>query len=71
MSNALKLQGKIGIGQLIENQLPGVRSPRPAPARPLPGPALAAAAATPRGGLGASISLPLAQRPVHLFGATP
>lgn len=66
MSNVLKSQGKIGIGQLIENQLPGVRSPRPAPARrqatPLRGPASIGAGATP-GGASARQSLSPSLRP--------
>lgn len=66
MNNALKLQGKIRIGQLIENQLTGVRSLRPAPARrratPIAFPALNGAASTP-GGASARQSLSPSLRP--------
>lgn len=67
MSKVLKSQGKMGDGQLIENQPAG--SARPVRGRsgastptPLPGPAGRRAARDPRGGLARAFPLPPAER---------
>jgi hypothetical protein len=64
MSNVLKLHGKSALGQLIENQPARLG---PCPARP-PAAAPIARPATPPGGSPRRFSLPLAQRPVPVFG---
>jgi hypothetical protein len=67
MINVLKSQGKSALGQLIENQPARLG---PCPARQ-PAADQAARPATPPGGLPRRLSLPLAVRPVALFGGRP
>jgi hypothetical protein len=65
MSNVLKSQRKIAVGQLIENQLlVALAGPTP----PVPGQP-ARRARDPRGGLAARLPLPLGQRTCIRFGA--
>ena len=76
MTNVLKSQGKIGIRQLIENQLRraaaaasvalALAGSTPAP---LPGPARWGAWRDPRGGVRAPVCLPLPVRTSLFFGA--
>lgn len=76
MTNVLKSQGKIGVLQLIENQLRrasaavvvalALAGSTPAP---LPGPARSGGPRDPRGGVRAPVCLPLPVRTSLIFGA--
>lgn len=63
MSNVLKSQGKMGVGQLIENQPAGSARRRAASnPTPLSGLPVAGARRDPRGGLARAFPLPPAER---------
>jgi hypothetical protein len=66
MTNALELQGKIAMAQLIENQLRRPLGATSAHPTPMPSRPASARPATPGGGHPREVSLSLLQRPYGL-----